>query len=86
MTLAEIKERLVSDNLEDVVLYDSPDYAEAFIGITYNSDGTIAVYDYDKMLECLMEDGMSELDAIEFIDYNLSYRQPDQPIVVKKYE
>ena len=86
MTLAEIKERLVSDNLDDVVLYDSPDYAEAFIGVTYNSDGTIAVYDYDKMLKCLIEDGMSELEAIEFIDYNLSYRQPDQPIVVKSYE
>ena len=86
MTLAEIKERLVSDNLEDVVLYDTPDYAEAFIGITYGCDSTIAVYDYDKMLECLMKDGMSELDAIEFIDYNLSYRQSDQPIIVKKYE
>lgn len=86
MTLAEIKERLVLDSLDEVILYKNPDYSEAFIGVTYNSDGTTAVYDYDKMLKCLIDDGMSELEAIEFIDYNLSYRQPDQPIVVKRYE
>jgi hypothetical protein len=68
MNLSNIKEKLVSDNLEDVILYDTPDYADAFIGVTYGCDSVIAVYDYDKMIKCLIDDGMSESEAVEFID------------------
>jgi hypothetical protein len=68
MNLSNIKEKLVSDNLEDVILYDTPDYADAFIVVTYGCDSVIAVYDYDKMIKCLIDDGMSESEAVEFID------------------
>lgn len=67
MTEAEIKETLTELGYEDTILYTNPSYAEAFMGVT--SDGT-AIYDYDLMVQCLMDEGMDEMDAREWIDYN----------------
>ena len=40
----------------------------AFLGV---SSDNRAVYDYEKMVECLMEgDGMDEDEAADFISYN----------------
>lgn len=54
---------------EDVVIFDNPSYNNAFIGIT--SDFR-AVYDYDKMVDCLLEEYpmWDEQEAMDFIDYN----------------
>ena len=53
---------------EDVIVFENPDYDSAIIGI---SDDNRVIYDYEKMVEHLMEvDGMEMLDAMEFIDYN----------------
>lgn len=52
----------------DTIVFDSPSYSTALIGVSH--DGR-AIYDYDKMVAFLVhEDGMSEEDAIDFIDYN----------------
>lgn len=68
MTLEEVKQELVDCGCEGSVVLENPDYADAFVGVT--TDGR-AVYDLEKMVVCLMEeDGMSEEDAREFIDYN----------------
>ena len=67
MTEQEIRDMLVERGFEDTVIYSGPDYADAFIGVTF--DG-IAMYDYDRMVQCLVRDGMDETDAIEWIDYN----------------
>lgn len=45
------------------------------------------MYDFEKMVECLQEeDGMDEMDAIEFIEYNtiraLPYMGAMAPIVL----
>lgn len=70
---------------EDVVIFKDYDYTEAFLGIT-NDDR--AVYDYDLMVECLVQnEDMSYDDAIEWIDYNtlraLDYFSEDKkPIVL----
>lgn len=81
MTLEQLKENLCEMGYEHVVIFEDPDYAEAFIGISNNDR---AVYDYEKMIECLSGE-MSEEDAIEFIDYNtirsLSYVE-GAPIIV----
>ena len=62
------REVLCDMGYDDAVVFENPDYDEAIIGIS--SDGRV-VYDYDLMVECLMqEDGMDELEAMEFIDYN----------------
>ena len=75
---------MISDmGYEDAIVFDNPSYDSAIIGVS--DDGRV-VYDYEMMVQCLMaEDGMSELDAVEFISYNsvraASYI-PDGPIVM----
>lgn len=68
---------------EDAVVFDNPSYDSAIIGVS--DDGRV-IYDFEMMVQCLMkEDGMSELDAVEFIGYN-SIRAaayiPNGPIVM----
>ena len=65
MTAAD---KILASGYEDVVLLANYSYDTALIGVT--EDGR-AVYDYDKMVAWLMEtEGFTELDAIEWIDYN----------------
>lgn len=67
-TLKEIKEYLCESGFEDVILYDSPSYATAFLGLSHDDR---AIYDYEAMIEWLVvEDGMDEEEAAEYIDYN----------------
>ena len=84
-----IKEQLEKYYIEDeetsIVLFESPSYDDAFIGLTLDNR---AVYDYDKMIECLMkEDDISYEEAIEFIDYNtiraLPYIGEKTPVVIQ---
>jgi hypothetical protein len=45
---------------------------EAIIGLGEQSGGTRAVvYDYEKIIECLMGQGMTREVAIEFADFNI---------------
>ena len=68
---------------ENFVVLENPDYLEAIQGIS--EDGRV-VYRYSEMVKSLMnEDGMSEEEAVEFIDYNtiraLPYMGEKAPIV-----
>ena len=70
------------DELDEIVMFENPSYANAVIGI---SEDRRLIYDMDMMVECLMEeDGMEEIEAIEFIEYNtvrsLPY-VPNHPII-----
>ena len=67
MTDQEVRDYLIENGYEDTLLYDSPGYSEAFVGVT--TDG-IAIYDYERMVQCLMDEGMDEIDAIEWIEFN----------------
>ena len=63
-----VREALCDMGHDEAVVFDNPDFDEAIIGAT--EDGRV-VYDYDAMVKCLAEkDGMTELEAMEFIDYN----------------
>lgn len=80
MTVSEKIELL---GLENIVIFENPSYEKAFIGV---SDCNRAVYDYNLMIQCLVEEEeMEELEAIEFIDYNtirsLGYVE-NSPIIV----
>lgn len=73
---------------EDAIVFQSPDYAAAFIGAS--NDGR-AVYSYSGMVACLMaNDGMTAEEAAEFIDYNtiraLDYMGPQAPIILYPHE
>ena len=82
------EDRIMEAGYEDVLLFTDYSYDDALIGVT--EDGR-AVYDYDKMVEWLMEEeDWSQDDAIEWIEYNtiraLPYFGPKAPIVVYPVE
>ena len=58
----------------------------AVIGI--NNTEQRLVYSYDKIVEKLMNDGMSEDEAIEYIEFNIvrsvQYMGSKSPIIVEK--
>lgn len=65
---SEVKQYIEDQGYDSVVVFEDPDYAPAFIGITHDDR---AVYDYNRMVRFLMDrDKMSEDEAIEFIEYN----------------
>lgn len=71
---------------EDAVVFDAPDYDDAIVGVT--DDGNV-VYDFDVMVRTLMDrDGMTQDEAVEFIDYNtiraIPYAGEHPPIVMYK--
>ena len=77
--------RLVEMGLEEAVVFENPDYDSAIIGYDANSERV--VYDYDKMVEHLMEEGWDCDDAVEFIEYNTiracPYMGERAPIVMR---
>ena len=77
-------EDLIVDNgFEDVVIYSSPSYDDALIGVTVDNR---SVYDYEKMIDSLVEhDDFTQDEAIEWIDYNIIgfySGSGEQPIVM----
>ena len=69
---------------EDAIVFDNMSYDGSIIGVT--TDGRV-VYDFDKMVEELMQDEeWSYEDAVEWIDYNtiraLPYAGPNGPIIM----
>ena len=80
-----IRDALCDMGYEEAVIFDGPDYDEAIVGVT---DEGLVVYDFDKMVEILVDrDGMEEMEAIEWIEYNtiraLPYVQ-NAPIVMNR--
>lgn len=86
MDREKLADTLEEMGYEDSIVFDNPSYENAVIGI---SDNGQVCYSYTKMVEHLVsEDGMSDEEAIEFIDYNtiraLPYVKPSEkrPIVI----
>jgi len=89
----ELMEFLQDRELEDTVYLtklndEQADYVTAIIGVT--DEGTL-VYDYNKMVEYLMNtDNMSYEDAVEWIDYNtirtLPYMGIMKPVIMYPIE
>lgn len=81
-------QQLVDRGCEDTVLFNNYDYASALIGV---SESNCAIYDFNLMVEYLMEnEGMEELEAIEWIEYNtiraLPYMGDGAPIILYRLE
>lgn len=79
------REKIEERGLDEVVIFENPSFDEAFIGV---SDDDRAVYDFDKMVDCLSKDMTAE-EAVEFIEYNtiraLPY-VPKSPIILYRME
>lgn len=74
----------MDQGFENFIIFENPDYDSAIIGITEDNQ---VVYDYDKMIEHLIqEDDMSYEEAIDFISYNtirsLPYAGEGAPIIM----
>lgn len=85
MTAAE---RLEEAGYEDVLILENYSYDDALIGVTEDHR---AVYDFDKMVEWLCgTQGFSEVDAIEWIEYNtiraLPYAGHQAPVIMYRLE
>lgn len=84
----DIRDLVYEMGHEETLVFDNPDFDEAIIGVTH--DGK-AVYDYDKMVYCLMkEDKINEEEAVDFIDYNtirsLPYAGEYAPVIVYLFD
>lgn len=81
-------DRLIDAGYDDIPLFVGCEYDDAIIGVT--TDGR-AVYEFEKMVDCLMnKEGWSDIDAIEWIEYNtiraLPYLGQNAPIIMYSIE
>lgn len=79
----DLMDELADENPE-ALLADG--LAEAYIGYTQNHHHpVVAVYDIDKCRQILMDDGMSEDEADEYLSFNTlgAYVGPNGPLFVK---
>jgi hypothetical protein len=58
-----------TEEQQETILIDG--HESAFVGYTHTADGLSAVYSFDKIIDGLMEDGMTYEDADEFFCYNI---------------
>jgi len=82
-----IEDMLMDCGAEGAVYLTGYDYDTALIGIT---DDNRCVYNYDLMIEWLMEhEDWSYEDSVEWIDYNtirsIPYMGPGAPIIVYSF-
>lgn len=62
---------LIDKGYGDVIIFSKPSYDTCLIGL---ADDYNAVYDYDLMIEWLMEhENMTEEESADFIGYNNSF-------------
>ena len=66
---------------EEILKADGFD--EAVVG--YEIISMKLIYDYNKMVEILIRDGMEEIDAVEYLDYNVlgAYVGEKTPIIMQ---
>jgi len=60
---------LLLEQYSDLELLKADGFDDAIIGIDLSSERI--VYDVDMMTNILISDGMEELDAIEYLEYNV---------------
>lgn len=85
MQRTDAEERLLDNGYDGVKFLTNFSYDTALVGVMIDNR---AVYDYDLMVEWLMEtQDFSEEDALDWIEYNtigaLPYMGEDGPIIMR---
>lgn len=63
---------LLGEDEDDVVLLEGPEFDAAIVGLAERyGQPRIVCYDYDKVLQVLRQQGMSEEEAVEWWDFNI---------------
>ena len=86
--MTNVKEKLQELGFEETVILENPSYFTAITGIS--SHGNL-IYDYDLMIEDLIDnENMSYEEAIEFINFNtiraIDYMGEFKPIIMMNIE
>ena len=68
MTHDEFKERLCEFGLEESLVIDGFDVDKAVVGVSHDER---LIYDYELLVEALMEEGLEREDAEDYISYNI---------------
>ena len=81
------EEKLLENGYEGIKFLTDFSYDTALIGVSHDDR---VIYDYDMMVEWLVEDqGFSEEEAVDWIDYNtlraLPYMGEDGPIILHRF-
>jgi hypothetical protein len=63
-------DNLLKEREESVVFADGLE--EAFIGIGYQFNDPIAIYSKSKAIQCFIDQGVDEEQALEYFDYNVA--------------
>lgn len=87
MTHAELQD-IATDYCPDVVIF--PDWEPALTGYIWDlapdgSDIIRAVYDHDKVLDCLVQRGMTDEEANEWFSYNTKQATDQFAAANRKY-
>ena len=56
----------INETIEETILFDNLD--DCIVGITTNDQ---VIYDYELLIKHFIVDGMTEEEAVEWIDYNI---------------
>lgn len=82
----DAKWQWIMESNPDAFLID--EFSDAWIGIAYNASSPVAVYDMDKLLNILVQDEMSQEDAIDHVLYNIvgSFQGENYPIVMARFD
>ena len=80
----------INEYLENIgdsaLLIDGAD--DALIGFTnHGNSPLLAVYEYDKLVDVFMNDGMTYEDAVEWVDFNIvgAWLGDQTPIIVMPF-
>lgn len=72
MTAVMTKREYLSEFEEEMMVLEPSQFDEALVGVVERVDRPpVACYSVDKIVEILMEDGMSDEEAREYYEYNI---------------
>ena len=72
MTAVMTKREYLSEFEDDVMVLEPSQFDEAIVGTVQRVDRSpVVCYSVDKIVEILMEDGMSQEEAYEYYEYNI---------------
>ena len=82
-----IKQRINEEYPDNEILL-ADGFDDAFIGIGQQFSKFMAVYDKLKCIEILSDQGMSEEEAEEYMDYNVTgaYMGENTPVFIERME
>ena len=62
----------VSDVFPDTEVLIADGFEDAFVGVAFQCNNAIPIFDYEKCLQILEDDGMSVEDAEEYLSFNVT--------------